>query len=42
MSYQKFTRVRCTARPGMLEVGEESAVVTRTASSLARRSTAQR
>jgi hypothetical protein len=42
MSYHKLTRVRCAARPGTLEVGEKSAVVARTASSLARRSTARR
>jgi hypothetical protein len=42
MSYHKLTRVRCAARCGTLEVREESAVVTRTASSLARRSTARR
>jgi hypothetical protein len=38
MSYHKPTRVRCAARPGTLGVGEGSAVVARTASSLARRS----
>jgi hypothetical protein len=42
MSYHKLTRVRCAARPGMLGVGEGSVVVVRTASSLARRSTALR
>jgi hypothetical protein len=49
MSYHKLTHVRCVARPGTLEVGEKSAVVartsavvTRTISSLARRSTAPR
>jgi hypothetical protein len=42
MSYHKLTHVRCTAWPGTLKVGEESAVVARTASSLARRSTAPR
>jgi hypothetical protein len=42
MSYHKLTRVRCAARPGTLEVGEGTAVVARTASSLARRGTAPR
>jgi hypothetical protein len=42
MSYHKLTRVRCAARPGTLEAGEESAVIARTASSHARRSTARR
>jgi hypothetical protein len=42
MSYHKLTRVRCATRPVTLEVGEGSAVVARTTSSLARRSTARR
>jgi hypothetical protein len=42
MSYHKLTRAHCAARPGTLEVEEESAVVVRTASSLAQRSTARR
>jgi hypothetical protein len=41
MSYHKLTRVRGAARPGTLEVGEGSAVVAQTASSLARRNMAR-